>query len=87
MPLIDLPLSQLETYAGLNPKPVDHAEYWERALAELGSVDPKVELQRAEFQMERGMVDKVVSRADMREVLASILTTLMMGRSQHLPAA
>jgi acetyl-CoA carboxylase carboxyl transferase subunit beta len=43
--------------------------------------------QRAEFQMERGMVDKVVARADMREVLASILKTLMMGRSQHLPAA
>jgi acetyl-CoA carboxylase carboxyl transferase subunit beta len=43
--------------------------------------------QRAEFQMERGMVDKVVTRADMREVLASILKTLMMGRAQHLPAA
>ena len=43
--------------------------------------------QRAEFQMERGMVDKVVSRADMREVLASILKTLMMGRAQHLSAA
>ena len=37
--------------------------------------------------MERGMVDKVVTRADMREVLASILKTLMMGRAQHLPAA
>jgi acetyl-CoA carboxylase carboxyl transferase subunit beta len=43
--------------------------------------------QRAEFQMERGMVDKVVPRGEMREVLASILQTLMMGRSQHLPAA
>jgi len=43
--------------------------------------------QRAEFQMERGMVDKVVTRGDMREVLASILKTLMMGRAQHLSAA
>jgi len=43
--------------------------------------------QRAEFQMERGMVDKVVSRGEMREVLASILQTLMMGRAQHLSAA
>jgi cephalosporin-C deacetylase len=50
MPLIDLPLSQLETYAGRNPKPVDHDEYWERALTELRSVDPKLELVRAEFQ-------------------------------------
>jgi len=38
--------------------------------------------QRAEFQMERGMVDKVVTRAELREVLASILQTLMMGRAR-----
>ena len=43
--------------------------------------------QRAEFQMERGMVDKVVSRGDLREVLSSILKTLMMGRAQHRSAA
>jgi acetyl-CoA carboxylase carboxyl transferase subunit beta len=42
--------------------------------------------QRAEFQVERGMVDKVVSRADMPAVLSSILKTLMMGR-ERLPAA
>jgi acetyl-CoA carboxylase carboxyl transferase subunit beta len=43
--------------------------------------------QRAEFQMERGMVDKVVARGEMREVLSSILQTLMMGRARHRPAA
>jgi acetyl-CoA carboxylase carboxyl transferase subunit beta len=43
--------------------------------------------QRAEFQMERGMVDKVVPRGEMREVLSSVLKTLMMGRSRHLSAA
>jgi acetyl-CoA carboxylase carboxyl transferase subunit beta len=42
--------------------------------------------QRAEFLMERGMVDKVVARADLPAVLGSILKTLMMGRAQ-LPAA
>jgi acetyl-CoA carboxylase carboxyl transferase subunit beta len=42
--------------------------------------------QRAEFQVERGMVDKVVSRADLPAVLSSILKTLMMGR-ERLPAA
>jgi acetyl-CoA carboxylase carboxyl transferase subunit beta len=43
--------------------------------------------QRAEFQMERGMVDKVVARSEMRQVLSSILKTLTMGRTQHLTAA
>src|SRR4029079_7733376 len=33
--------------------------------------------QRAEFQVERGMVDRVVARGEMKDVLASILKTLM----------
>src|SRR3569623_1928138 len=42
--------------------------------------------QRAEFLVERGMVDKVVTRSELPDVLASILKTLMMGRAR-LPAA
>lgn len=42
--------------------------------------------QRAEFLLERGMIDKVVTRADMPDVLASILKTLMMGRSRSRAA-
>jgi acetyl-CoA carboxylase carboxyl transferase subunit beta len=42
--------------------------------------------QRSEFLVERGMVDRVVSRGELRAVLGSILKTLMMGRA-HLPAA
>lgn len=42
--------------------------------------------QRSEFLVERGMVDKVVARADLPRTLGSILKTLSMGRSQ-LPAA
>jgi acetyl-CoA carboxylase carboxyl transferase subunit beta len=38
--------------------------------------------QRAEFQVERGMVDRVVSRSELRAVLSSILKTLMMGRNR-----
>jgi acetyl-CoA carboxylase carboxyl transferase subunit beta len=38
--------------------------------------------QRAEFLQERGMVDKVVSRAEIPAILGSILKTLMMGRAQ-----
>jgi acetyl-CoA carboxylase carboxyl transferase subunit beta len=42
--------------------------------------------QRSEFLVERGMVDRVVSRGELTAVLGSILKTLMMGRAQ-LPAA
>ena len=42
--------------------------------------------QRAEFLVERGQIDRVVSRAEMREVLASILKTLMMGRNRSKAA-
>ena len=39
--------------------------------------------QRAEFLVERGMVDRVVARAaSCRDVLGSILKTLMMGRAR-----
>lgn len=51
MPLIDLPLNQLETYEGRNPKPADFDEYWERALKEMREIDPDVELIKSEFQV------------------------------------
>ncbi len=44
MPLIDMPLSQLKEYQGRNPRPADHDDYWERALAEMRSTDAHVEL-------------------------------------------
>jgi acetyl-CoA carboxylase carboxyl transferase subunit beta len=40
------------------------------------------DFQTAEFLAEHGMVDKVVARKDLPAVLASILRTLMMGRSR-----
>jgi acetyl-CoA carboxylase carboxyl transferase subunit beta len=42
--------------------------------------------QTAEFQVERGMVDRVVVRAELPAILGSILRTLMMGRARRLPA-
>jgi acetyl-CoA carboxylase carboxyl transferase subunit beta len=42
--------------------------------------------QKSEFLVERGMVDRVVTRAEMKSVLGSILKTLMMGR-ERLSAA
>jgi acetyl-CoA carboxylase carboxyl transferase subunit beta len=38
--------------------------------------------QTAEFQVERGMVDRVVARKELPAVLGSILRTLMLGRSR-----
>jgi cephalosporin-C deacetylase len=41
MPVVDMPLEQLQTYAGRNPRPADHDAYWERALKELDQTDPQ----------------------------------------------
>src|SRR5882757_3013646 len=50
MPLIDLPLSELRRYTGINPRPDDFDAYWNEALAEMRSVDPEVELRPARFR-------------------------------------
>ena len=44
MPALDKPLSELQTYRGINPKPADFDQYWSLALAELDATDPKPEL-------------------------------------------
>jgi cephalosporin-C deacetylase len=49
MPLVDLSLPELRRYAGRNPRPADFDDYWNRALAELATVDPKPELKAATF--------------------------------------
>ena len=50
MPNIDMPIQELQTYSGINPKPVDFDAYWERALSEMRAVDPAIELVPSEFQ-------------------------------------
>jgi acetyl-CoA carboxylase carboxyl transferase subunit beta len=42
--------------------------------------------QRSEYLVEKGMIDRVVSRRDLPATLGSVLTTLMMGRARR-PAA
>lgn len=44
MPLVDLPLEQLRSYGGRNPRPTDFDAYWAKALAELDATDPEPEL-------------------------------------------
>jgi cephalosporin-C deacetylase len=39
-----LPLEQLRSYEGRNPRPRDFDDYWDRALAELGATKPEIEL-------------------------------------------
>jgi len=51
MPLsFDMPLEKLPTYQGRTPCPADMDAFWDRALAEMRAVDPKVELVRSSFQ-------------------------------------
>jgi acetyl-CoA carboxylase carboxyl transferase subunit beta len=44
------------------------------------------DFQRAEFLVEHGMIDRVVTRAELPAVLSSILKTLMMGRTRSKAA-
>lgn len=51
MPLsFDMPMEQLKSYEGLNPRPDDFDVYWERGLAEMRAIDPMVEIIPADFQ-------------------------------------
>ena len=50
MPLtFDMPLDQLKSYSGCNPRPDDFDQYWDHALAEMNAIDPSVDLISAEF--------------------------------------
>lgn len=49
MPLIDMPLEQLLTYGGRNPRPQDFDAYWQRGLDEMRATDAAVELVRSPF--------------------------------------
>jgi cephalosporin-C deacetylase len=52
MPLMfDMPLEKLREYRGINPRPADFDEYWDKALAEMNAVDPQIEIVPDEFQM------------------------------------
>ena len=43
MPLVDMPLEKLKEYQGSSPCPADFDKYWDDALAEMNSLDPKTE--------------------------------------------
>ena len=44
MPMFEMPLDDLRSYQGRNPKPADFDAYWRRALDELAATPADVEL-------------------------------------------
>lgn len=50
MPTIDKPIEELRKYNGVNPRPADHDEYWEKAIAEMKEVDPQIKFVKASFE-------------------------------------
>ena len=51
MPILDMPLTELREYTGVNPRPADFEEYWEDALRELDGIDSGIELVPSKFQV------------------------------------
>ncbi len=49
MPDFEMPLEELYSYGGINPKPEDFDQYWTKALEELGEGDPNAVFEAASF--------------------------------------
>ena len=51
MPLtFDMPLEQLQTYEGRNPRPDDFDAFWDRGIAGMKALGVRAELERTDFQ-------------------------------------
>lgn len=50
MPILDYPLSKLQTYTGINECPADIDAYWDKAIAEMEALGTDYTLEKAEFQ-------------------------------------
>jgi len=50
MPLVDMPMEELLTYQGINPRPADFDEYWDTALAEMHALGTDATLVPSAFQ-------------------------------------
>ncbi|MBQ3079527.1 MAG: acetylxylan esterase [Clostridia bacterium] len=51
MPMLDMPLEKLREYKGVNPKPADFDEYWDRAIREMEALGTGCTLTPASFQV------------------------------------
>lgn len=50
MPLIDMQLKDLQCYYGVNPCPNDIDYYWDEAIDEMKSINPDIDIEKADFQ-------------------------------------
>lgn len=50
MPALDMTIKEMEQYNGVNPRPADFDEFWDKSLALLDKVEPNVELVESDFQ-------------------------------------
>ncbi|QQE10200.1 acetylxylan esterase [Planctomycetota bacterium] len=51
MPILDMPLEKLKTYQGSSVKPDDFDAYWDRAMQEMHSLDPQIELKKSDYEL------------------------------------
>lgn len=51
MPIVDMSLEELKQYQGINPRPKDFDDYWDKALDEMNKIDSNVELVPSNFQV------------------------------------
>ena len=51
MPILDMPLRELKTYQGINPRPADIDAFWDKSIAEMESLGTACELVKAGFQV------------------------------------
>jgi len=49
MPAVDMSLERLKVYQGVNPRPDDFDEFWDKSLEEMNSIDPCPTFERAKF--------------------------------------
>ena len=90
MPIVDMPLPELEPYQGLTPRPADFDAYWESAIAEQQSTDPEPEQRpadrvRAERQQQRDGVGVLVVAGDVARRLSeadAALVRVYAGRAE-----
>lgn len=49
MPCVDMPIEKLKEYQGINPRPADFDEFWDRSLAEMNAIDPATDFKPFDF--------------------------------------
>jgi cephalosporin-C deacetylase len=62
MPILDMPLAELRTYSGLNPRPDDFDEFWDSGLDEMRELSTAHEMEPSEFQVPYARCDHLYFR-------------------------